>query len=198
VRAFGREWPRSGHFSADDVAVRGDPIAKRRQQVRQQDEAIALGEQRQQFAHGRQYLRAHCDLRNRRLLAGYRDRRVQQHFLERRMLAEQRDEVGELAVSPVEIDRFVQRYLEQRSGIAGAGCLVRHDVRASRAARLAKSFTSEFISFADKPRQGTALRAGNEVHSGSRRLDRADTMRRHGRGRKRTRNEVLGGAVRRN
>ena len=72
------------------------PLAIGGQQIRQQDQPIALGEQREQLREHRRRPNGAVSSATAARLRGDRHRRIEQHLLECRMLFEQVDECGEL------------------------------------------------------------------------------------------------------
>ena len=90
LRASGGKRRRRRHLCAHDLLVVEQPLAVGREQIRQQHEPIALGEQRRAAWRESATCRARsisCDHRG--ALARHRHGRVQQHLLERRVLREQ-------------------------------------------------------------------------------------------------------------
>ena len=74
-----------------------------RQQIRQEHEAVALGEQSQKLREHWHRFHPFRQLFYGRALALRRDRRIQQHLLERRVIGKQAREVGELTLDRLDV-----------------------------------------------------------------------------------------------
>ena len=145
--ARGVERRRRRHFRADDVAVVEQAVAVRREQIRHQHQAIAIGEQRQQLRDDRRELRLRQQVGDGGALARHRHGRVEQDFFEQRVLREEIGELRQLALDLLEIRLLLDGDVEEGAGVADGGGLVRHELVARASARsrvqeLAKSFTS--------------------------------------------------------
>ena len=118
---------RSGrHLGAHHALLIEHPAPVTRQEIRQDDEPIALREQQQQLAEDGRKLRALEQLGDGGALARRRNGRIQQHFFERRVLPEQVDERRQLGLDLLEVHLLSERHIEQGAGVAVAGGFVGH------------------------------------------------------------------------
>src|SRR5438094_162844 len=126
LRAIASERRRGRHLGAHDLAVVEQPLAIRRDEIRQQHQPIAVGQQRQQLADDARRLRARHELGHRRALAGHRHGGIEQHFLEQRILLEEVDELRQLLLDLFEVRFLLDADVEERACISGRGCFVSH------------------------------------------------------------------------
>ena len=96
------------------------------EQIRQEHEAIALGEQHQQLAEDGRESGALDELGHGRALPRGGHGRVQQHLFERRVLPEKVDEGGKMVVHDLKVDLLCDGDVEERAGVAIGGGFVGH------------------------------------------------------------------------
>ena len=103
-----------------------EPVAKGRQKLGENDQPVALGEQRQQLAYDIQQCGLTRNLGDRRVLARRGHGGIQQHFLQRLVLFEQVDDRDELGFDLRQIDVLFERDIEQGPGVSIGGGSIRH------------------------------------------------------------------------
>src|SRR5512139_681537 len=108
------------HLGANDLAVIQEPSPILLEHLPRQRQAIAFGEQLQELPDHR--LEAHLRGQgcHQRPLSSHRDRRVQQDLLELALLAEERNERGEVPVDLLEVG-LLQADIEQPHAVAPGG-----------------------------------------------------------------------------
>ena len=143
-----------GHDGANDMLVIEQTVAVRGQQVREQDQSIAFGQQQNQLRQNRRELRVCQQIGDGGVFTLHRHGGIQQHLCQRRILRQQIDELRELVLDLIEVRLLLDRDVEERARVAEGSGLVCHDCSAVtfanarhppgrfRRVELAKSFTS--------------------------------------------------------
>ena len=115
------------------------------QQVRQDDEPVAIREQRQQLGENRGDAECRRELRDRGALARHGHGRVEHDFFERRVLSEQVHELDQLRLDLVEVLLLPDSDIKERASVTMSGGFAGHPVNilpTRGVQELAKTFTS--------------------------------------------------------
>ena len=131
---------RRRHFGTDNAPIIEQAVAVGGEQVRQQDEAVAVGQERKELRQDRRKPRPREQLADGCTLARHGHGGIEEHLRQGWILPEEIHELRQLVLDLLEVRLLLEGDVEEGARVADGGGLVRHG--RCPTPELAKSFTS--------------------------------------------------------